>query len=154
MEQLSKIVKLLDFPNGIFNFEAIIKDNITYLIEINPRPSGNYIWQLLGYNYDIDILKVLVQFYLNENNYLPIMKKNNNKYAYQIFYSDTCKEYKGVGFKQNMENIIKKTIEFKEYNEPINPYNNLYDRAALSLLEMTNKEEELLYLNNINQFKL
>ena len=154
MEQLSKIVKLLNIPNGIFNFEAIIKDDITYLIEINPRPSGNYIWQLLGYNYDIDILNVLVNLYLNDGYNLPTLKRNSNKYAYQIFYTDTYKKYPGIKLTEDVEGIIKQIIEFKNPNEFMNPYNNLYDRVALSLIEMKNQEEELKYLNNINRFKL
>jgi biotin carboxylase len=154
MEQLSKIVKLLNIPNGIFNFEAIIKDDITYLIEINPRPSGNYIWQLLGYNYDIDILNVLVNLYLNDEYNLPTLKRNSNKYAYQIFYTDTYKKYPGIKLTEDVEGIIKQIIEFKNPNEFMNPYNNLYDRVALSLIEMKNQEEELKYLNNINRFKL
>ncbi len=154
MEQLSKVVSLLNIPNGIFNFEAIIKDNTTYLIEINPRPSGNYIWQLLGYNYDIDILNILVNLYLNDKYNLPNLKRNNNKYAYQIFYCDTSKVYLGIELTTDVERIIKQTIVFKKPNEFMNKFNNLYDRVALSLIEMKNNEEELIYLNNISQFKL
>lgn len=154
MEQLSKVVSLLNIPNGIFNFEAIIKDNTTYLIEINPRPSGNYIWQLLGYNYDIDILNILVNLYLNDEYNLPTLKRNNNKYAYQIFYCDEYKKHPGINLPVEFEGIIKQTVEFKKPNDLMNPYNNLYDRVALSLIEMKNREDELNYLNNINQFKL
>lgn len=154
MEQLSNIVQLLNIPNGIFNFEAIIKNDTTYLIEINPRPSGNYIWQLLGYNYDIDILNVLVNLYLNYEYNLPPLKRNGNKYAYQIFYSDEYKKHPGINLPVEFEGIIKQTVEFKKPNDLMNPYNNLYDRVALSLIEMKNREDELNYLNNINQFKL
>ena len=84
----------------------------------------------------------------------PTLKRNSNKYAYQIFYTDTYKKYPGINLPVEFEGIIKQTVEFKKPNDLMNPYNNLYDRVALSLIEMKNREDELNYLNNINQFKL
>ena len=84
----------------------------------------------------------MVNLYLNDEYNPSNFKEKQNKYAYQIFYTDTYKNIR-IKLPEDVEGIIKQIIEFKNPNEFMNPYNNLYDRVALSLIEMKNREDEL-----------
>ena len=89
LKQISEIVEILEIPNGIINFEAIIRNNIPYIIEINPRPSGNYIWKLLGYKYSVDIPTLAINLYFDSDNHINELKETKkHSYAYQLIYSD------------------------------------------------------------------
>ena len=155
LNQITRIVKILNIPNGIINFEAIIKDNKPYVVEINPRPSGNYIWKLMGYKYEIDVPKLLIQISFKQNSDIIILKEHNNSsYAYQLIYSNKDKVFKGFETPSIMKNNIIEEILFKQPNERVRKFNNLFDRIGLLLMKFNDENERNLYIENTKLFRI
>lgn len=155
IKQISDIVRRLEIPNGIINFEAIIKNKTPYIIEINPRPSGNYIWKLMGYKYSIDIAALLIKLHFNLSNQInKTLSGNNKNYAYQLIYSNTNKLYKEFKIPSVLKSNILEINMFKENNEYVAPFKNLYDRIGVVLLEFQNDEQTSYYINNTELFKI
>lgn len=155
LEQITKIIKTLNIPDGIINFEAIVKNNVPYIIEINPRPSGNYIWKLMSYKYSIDIPSFVVNLYFNSEN--PIKKleaSNEHTYAYQLIYTDENKLFEGFDIPSSLEHNILELIFFKQKNERVSSFNNLYDRIGIVLLEFKEDEKAKSYTNILKLFKI
>lgn len=155
LKQISKIIKNLKIPNGIINFEAIIKNNTPYIIEINPRPSGNYIWKLMGYKYSVDITSLFINLYFNSDNQLnKTLISNNQNYAYQLIYTDISKVFKGFEMPAVLKNNILKMTVFKQKDETIRSFKSLHDRIGIVLLEF--KEDNLIdyYKDNTKLFKV
>ena len=155
LKQVSEIVKTLKIPNGIINFEAIIKNNIPYIIEINPRPSGNYIWKLMGYKYSVDIPSFFINLYLNSYNQInkPLIANNHN-YAYQMIYSSENKFFEGFEVPLALKRNILDLIFFKQKNEKVSSFKNLFDRIGIVLLEFKKDNQRNLYINNTKLFKI
>ncbi len=154
-EQLDRIIKFLNIPNGIINFEAIIKGDKTYVIEINPKPSGNYLWKLMGYYYDFDVPKYLINLYLGKiKKHKGGLTPNGKKYAYQLFYSAGSKTFEGVNLSEDLKKLILDFHIFKKPGDQVNPFSNLDDRVGVALIELKDENEKKLYLENINTFKI
>ena len=154
-KQILTIVKILNIPDGIINFEVIIKNNIPYIIEINPRPSGNYIWKLMGYKFRIDIPSLLINIYLaTDNPKIEILKSNSYSYAYQLIYTDKNKRFIRFELPVSLEQDILDKMIFKQINEDIFVFKNLLDRVGLILMEFKDDEKRKFYTENINLFRI
>lgn len=155
LKQISEIVEILEIPNGIINFEAIVRNNIPYIIEINPRPSGNYIWKLLGYKYSVDIPTLAINLYFDSDNHINELKETKkHSYAYQLIYSDKNKIFKGFIPPSELENNVLDINFFHQKNTQISSFNNLYDRIGIVLLEFKDDKERKYYRNHIKAFRI
>lgn len=155
LKQISDIVRKLEIPNGIINFEAIIKNNTPYIIEINPRPSGNYIWKLMGYKYSVDIPAIFINLYFNSANQTnKPMIANNHSYAYQLIYSNENKIFKGFETPSDLKSKVLEMNIFKEKNKYVPSFKNLYDRIGIVLLEFENDKQSNHFNNSIKLFKI
>lgn len=155
LKQISDIVRKLEIPNGIINFEAIIKNNTPYIIEINPRPSGNYIWKLMGYKYSVDIPAIFINLYFNSANQTnKPMIANNHSYAYQLIYSNENKIFKGFETPSDLKSKVLEMNIFKEKNKYVPSFKNLYDRVGIVLLEFENDKQSNHFNNSIKLFKI
>ena len=153
--QVSKIIKTLKIPDGIINFEAIIKNNTAYIIEINPRPSGNYIWKLMGYKYSIDVPTFIINLYFNTCNQINYLDESNNySYAYQLIYTDENKKFTGFKTPSLLKNNILDINIFNKTNDPVNSFKNLHDRIGVVLLEFKSETQKNNYINNIKKFNI
>ena len=153
--KVSKIIKTLKIPDGIINFEAIIKNNTAYIIEINPRPSGNYIWKLMGYKYSIDVPTFIINLYFNTCNQINYLDESNNySYAYQLIYTDENKKFTGFKTPSLLKNNILDINIFNKTNDPVNSFKNLHDRIGVVLLEFKSETQKNNYINNIKKFNI
>jgi biotin carboxylase len=155
LKQVSEIVKTLKIPDGIINFEAIARKNIPYIVEINPRPSGNYIWKLLGYKYSVDIPALAINLYFNSDNHINELKETKkHSYAYQLIYSDKNKIFKGFKPPSELENNVLDINFFHQENTHINSFNNLYDRIGIVLLEFKDDKKRNYYMDHTKKFRI
>lgn len=155
LKQISEIIKTLKIPDGIVNFEAIIKNNIPYIVEINPRPSGNYIWKLMAYKYGIDIPDFLIKNHLNlYNKEKDFTKFNNHSYAYQLIYADKNKLFKGFEIPSTFKSNILDMKIFKHENEYVNSFNNLFDRIGIILMEFKDDVKRKEYIEITKLFRI
>lgn len=155
LKQLSEIINTLEIPDGIINFEAIIKNNKSYIVEINPRPSGNYIWKLLSYKYCIDIPPFLIKLQLKLDTQTSNLEvKSNQDYAYQLIYSDKDKLLKEFETPSAFKKNIIEMISFKQKNERVSLFKNLHDRIGIILLKFNSDKEKVNYFNSTKLFKI
>lgn len=155
LEQLSIIIERLNIPDGIINFEAIIKENKSYIVEINPRPSGNYIWKLLGHKYNMDIPGMLIDLYTNQGPGVDDFNEgDDNGYAYQLIYSSEEKVFDVFHVPKGMDQSILDLKLFVKTGDCIKKLNTLFDRAGLLLLRFEDNAEKIHYLDNTHKFKI
>lgn len=155
IKQVSEIIKTLNIPDGIINFEAIIKNNIPYIVEINPRPSGNYIWKLMGYKYCLDIPTILINIYFNSYNHLNNPKEsNNNSYAYQLIYSNKNDVFKRFEIPSTLKSNILDMNIFIKKNEHISSFKSLFDRIGIILMEFKDEDMRKYYIENTKLFRI
>ncbi len=155
IKEINLIIERLKIPDGIINFEAIIKKDIPYIIEINPRPSGNYIWKLMGYKYNFDVPVFLLNSYFKMgNNKNSPNNFNHNSYAYQLLYSGEKKIFKGFKSPTVMKNNILEIKYFMNENEIINPFENLFERIGILLMEFKDDKNKKCYMENIKKFRI
>ena len=155
IDQIDTISSLLSIPNGIINFEAIYRDGKFYIIEINPRPSGNYIWKLLGYKYNIDIASLLINLYLNKNVEIDKLKESTKVgHAYQLVYSSKNSSFKGFSVPIEFEHCIKEYRFFKEVGDPIHTFDNLYNRIGIMLFEYQTLKDKKQHIDNYKLFRI
>ena len=155
LKQISLVIRRLNIPDGIINFEAIIRNNIPYIVEINPRPSGNYIWKLMGYRYNFNVPNFLLNTYQSSNNNENYPKKsNNNSYAYQLIYTEISKIFKGYEIPLIMKNNILEMNIFYQKDEHVNSFKNLYDRIGILLMVFRDEEKRKFYIENTKLFRI
>ena len=155
LDQLGVIIDKLDIPNGIINFEAILKDDNSYIVEINPRPSGNYIWKLLEKKYNISIPDLLIDILTNEGNGInQKLAENNYGYAYQLIYAAQDKNFSKFEIPESIESSIIDLKLFYKKGDLVSKFNTLYDRAGIALLEFKNEQDKNNYTNCKNSFKI
>ena len=155
IKQINLVIRKLNIPDGIINFEAIIRNNIPYIVEINPRPSGNYIWKLMGYRYNFNVLNFLLNSYQTSENkeYFP-KESNDNSYAYQLVYSEKDKIFKGFEIPPLMQKNILNMNIFYNKNEHVNSFKNLYDRVGILLMVFKDAEKRKFYIENTKLFRI
>lgn len=137
VEQLNKIISSLNLPDGIINFEAILTEDRSFIIEINPRPSGNYLWKIMEYKFNINIPETILRLALNEP--LENLIANEKYYAYQLIYSTEEKIFYNFDISESIKPYIKDKFIFTDAGSDINRMTNLYERVGLLLLEFPNR---------------
>lgn len=152
LEQLSKIIKKLDIPDGLINFEAILFEDKSYIIEINPRPSGNYLWKILEYKYGVCIPGILLKMCTGQK--LPEILPDDNSYAYQLIYSDRNTIYKNFTLPRQIETMLQHVEMFKQPGDEVEKLTNLYQRVGITLLKFENTEVGRNIIKNQDSFKL
>ncbi len=55
---------------------------------------------------------------------------------------------------KDLENNIQESIMFKQENDYVPSFRNLYDRIGIVLLQFKEKEQRNYYIENVNLFKL
>lgn len=147
ISQLEYILQSISFGNGIINFEAIIKGGIPYIIEINPRFSGNYIYKLMDRAFSIDSAGVCVELALGAEYSSSFFKRNKKYYCYSLL----AKPNKGYIHKMKLSTQIKDHLFFKKIfkknGEWVDGFNTLHSRIALLLMEFDNRKS-MEQLNN------
>jgi len=156
LDQMNKIAEDLKIPNGIINFEAIIIKEEAHIIEVNPRPSGNYIWKLMEHHYMCDLAELTVKHGIGECIDKSVLepKKMNSRYAYQLFYTSENQTFKKIDFPKIMQNSIIDIVWFYDDGETIRPLDSLYDRVGVALLELKDKKQYCNYFENLDYFRI
>ncbi|CAN5169491.1 ATP-grasp domain-containing protein [soil metagenome] len=156
LAQISTIVDDLKIPNGLINFEVIIKGDEAYIVEINPRPSGNYLWKLMGHHFNCNIAEVIIKQSLGEyiDESVFILKEMKSHYAYQLFYSSKNQTFRQLDLPQNLQESIIDIKWFYSPGEDINVMKSLYDRVGIALLEIKDEEQYCNYFENLDFFRI
>lgn len=156
LAQINTIAEGLKIPNGIINFEAVIIGDEAYIVEINPRPSGNYIWKLMGHYFDCNIAELIIKQNLREciDGSIFSAKKIKKCYAYQLFYSSQNQTFQKTDMPPKLRESVIDIKWFYNPGEDLHAMNSLYDRAGIALLEFKDKEHYQEYLENLDSFSM
>lgn len=155
--QIQEIVSRLKIPDGIINFEAIIQDGRAFIIEINPRLSGNFLWKLMGFQYDIDVPETYLKTLLKEEGKdlrLDRFEQNQNYYAYNLIYAEEDKIFNGLDLPQELSKSVKESMFFLDLGVRAKEIKTLYDRIGLALMEFDSRDDMNHYLKSFNYFKI
>ena len=144
---VSNFVKKVNYGTGALNFEVIVRDGQEHIIEVNPRHSGNYIFEILSWSSGIDVVALNVETSMGGFECAPSIP-NDSFYAAAIL----CTESEGVINKINISNKIKhkirKSVFFKEPGDRVNGFHTMHDRIGLLLMEFDNRKEMSETLEN------
>ena len=152
LDKLQRLIESTGFQNGAFNFEAIIKGDKVYFIEVNPRHSGNFIYKLMDGSMGIELPQIAVSFALGEKIPLSYFSAANGFFAYALVYTARSGIFENVKLSQRLEeNLIEKYI-FKKPGELLEGFKTLYDRIGLLLLKFSSRDEMEEIVSEITQF--
>lgn len=152
-KQIQNTISLTGLKNGILNVELRIdqKDNRPYIIEINPRHSGNKIYKLMNIEYGVSFEQISVNNSIGREFHDKITQKNGY-YAYCILYSRKNGILKRVNISSKLKDVTIEKFDFKLPNDEINEFKLLKDRVSLLLLSFHDKKEMENIVYNIEEY--
>jgi len=154
--EINSAISGLEIPNGIINFEAVIIEGKAYIIEINPRPSGNFLWKLMSRHFMCDIPELCVKLSLGEN--IDEGKFDKVKYvshyAYQLIYAASSKNLQVIDLPQELKESIIDMKWFNKEGDEVNALKSLYDRIGVALFEFKDLSQKHNYLSNLDKFRI
>lgn len=149
-EVLQKLIDSLGFKNGAMNVELIIDANDDVrLIDIGPRNGGNMIPDLLGYIFDIDIVKMSIQTAMGE----PILCGElfgKGFYATHNLHTSQNGYFKSVFFSDEIKKHIIKTCLYKNEGDAVEYFDNASKALGIVFLKFDDKETMMSMLENVN----
>lgn len=152
ISQLEHILQSINFGNGIINFEAIIKGGIPYIIEINPRFSGNYIYKLMDKAFNIDSAGVCVELALGAEYSSSFFKRNKKYYCYSLLAKSNEGYFHKMKLKKQIEGHLFFKKIFKENGELVDGFNTLHSRIAILLMEFDDRKKMEQVNKNLHDY--
>src|SRR5690625_2668326 len=150
--QLEHILQSINFGSGIINFEAIIKGGIPYIIEINPRFSGNYIYKLMDKAFNIDSAGVCVELALGAEYSSSFFKRNKKYYCYSLLAKSNEGYFHKMKLKKQIEGHLFFKKIFKENGELVDGFNTLHSRIAILLMEFDDRKKMEQVNKNLHDY--
>lgn len=150
IEEIEKTLNSLEISNGVFNTEIIKLNNKPYIIEINPRPSGNYLWKLLETHYEMNFLEFYTSLFTKDNFYIQFKKNTQIKTAYFLIYSRKKKIFNVFKLPFYLKNDLLFMKIDKIKGDSINEFKCLHDRVGVFLMKFN--EEETCIINKIGAY--
>lgn len=141
IEQINIIVRSSGFVNGILNVEfRIDKNGVPVCIEVNPRHSGNYIWEIMSKSLGKSMQELAVEVALNECKSNEMFCIDNKYYAYLILFAEESGRMKGITIMPELEEFIISKRYFKQIGDNIESFKYLRDRIALLTMVFPDKD--------------
>ena len=78
--KIEKILNLSGFVRGNINFDVIIHDGEVYILEVAPRPGGNFIPEIIKQHSGIDLIDAFIKNSIDES-YIFSQKKITNNFV-------------------------------------------------------------------------
>jgi len=78
--KIEKILKLSGFVRGNINFDVIIHNGEAYIIEVAPRPGGNFIPEVIKRHSGIDLIDAFIKNAIDKN-YTFLQKEITNNFV-------------------------------------------------------------------------
>ena len=122
-------------------------------ISLNPRHSGNRIYELMSKCASISMSKLAVNLALNKN--IPMnldMNMKEKAYAYGILYSKENGILKKLTLSEELEKYVVDKLIFKEVGDEISEFQHLRDRLGLLLLEFPTDEVMMRVMENFYHY--
>lgn len=150
-ETLQSLVTKLGFRNGGMNVELMIDCNgNVFPIDVGPRSGGNMIPDLLGYIFNINLVKMLVQVAMGE---LEIQKEITSQgfWATHNLHSDKNGIFKEINFSEEIEKFIVQKNIYKTSGDQIEYFDNAAKALGIVFLKFNTEETLLNMTEHINE---
>ena len=149
---VQKVVISSGMENGVVNVEIRVTENGTPLfIEINPRHSGNRIYDLMDKSYGVSMSQIAVDLALGK----PIHIKGNvsrGYYAYCILKAKRDGKFESLVISDALHQHIMSISQFCNQGDEIHKFKLLKHRIALLHLSFENKEQMMDVINNLDDY--
>lgn len=156
--RIKKIIASTHITNGILNMELRVdKKGEIFFVEINPRHSGNRIYQLMHNAYNTSLEEINVNIAIGETDNITPQYDFKGYYAYCIIYSNKKGILQDIEISPLLKSHIINSYFFKKNGDSINEFKLLRDRVGLLLLKFDTKEQMdsiMLNINNYYQIKV
>ena len=151
-KEISRLFRELNYGTGIFNFEAIIRNDKVYFIEINPRHSGNFIYKLMSIDTDLSMAELNVDLAINEIDPNIEIVSKGKILAYCALYSSKDGLIKGLNIQDKLQPYILESQLLFKPGQQIKKYNLTSDKLALLHLEFPNIDVMHDIIGNIQNY--
>lgn len=148
---IQDIVTKLGYKNGALNVELIIdKNGEIWPIDFGPRCGGNMIPALIGYIFNVDVVKLSVQVAMGEKSEICISKPCEY-YATHNLHSNKDGIFVKVNYSENaLKYKISETIYVKK-GDPVSYFDNASKALGIVFFKFNSYDEMNYFLEHINE---
>ncbi len=153
-DEINRVIKAANIYTGILNVELRIKPNgEIYFVEINPRHSGNRIYQLMSKCSGISMSEFAIELALGKANIRHLdLNMGEKAYAYGILFSKKGGILKKLQLSDELERYVIEKKIFKAIGDEVSVFKCLRDRLGLLLLEFPTKEIMMEIMLNLRAY--
>ncbi|WP_298114014.1 ATP-grasp domain-containing protein [uncultured Bacteroides sp.] len=152
VDRIQRVINASGMKDGVINVEIrVTEDGIPFFIEINPRHSGNRIYDLMDKSYGVSMKQIAVDLALGK----CIQIRNTTLHGYYS-YCILKSEYTGILDSLILSDTLRSHIismsKFCSYGDEVHHFNLLKDRIALLHLSFDNQEQMMDIVNNLDDY--
>ena len=153
-DTLQTMVDKLHIRSGAMNVELVVdKNGDVWPIDVGPRNGGNMIPDLLGYIFDVDIVKLTIQAAMGQPADLSA-KEGSPFYATHNLHSSKNGIFAGIGFSQELQPYIIRSCIYKKSGDPVEYFDNAAKALGIVFLKFPDAETMKKMLGQINDHVL
>ncbi|MBT3873045.1 MAG: ATP-grasp domain-containing protein [Flavobacteriaceae bacterium] len=148
LSEVEKIARLLSLVDGMFHLQAIIKDKVSYIIDVTRRIPGDFYPYLMEYCDKVEYSKAVVKSYIGKTlkNELVATKKQEFFIRHCVI-SDKNGLFKEIEIDETLKHRIVFRIDLMKQNTEIKNFEN----HLIAIIFMNLLTEDKYIINNINE---
>ena len=153
-DTLQTMVDKLHIRSGAMNVELVVdKNGDVWPIDVGPRNGGNMIPDLLGYIFDVDIVKLTIQAAMGQPVDLSA-KEGTPFYATHNLHSSKNGIFAGIEFSQELQPYIIRSCIYKKSGDQVEYFDNAAKALGIVFLKFPDAETMKKMLGQINDHVL
>ena len=153
-DTLQTMVDKLHIRSGAMNVELVVdKNGDVWPIDVGPRNGGNMIPDLLGYIFDVDIVKLTIQAAMGQQVDLSA-KEGTPFYATHNLHSSKNGIFAGIDFSQELQPYIIRSCIYKKSGDQVEYFDNAAKALGIVFLKFPDAETMKKMLGQINDHVL
>lgn len=153
-DTLQTMVDKLHIRSGAMNVELVVdKNGDVWPIDVGPRNGGNMIPDLLGYIFDVDIVKLTIQAAMGQPVDLSA-KEGTPFYATHNLHSSKNGIFAGIDFSQELQPYIIRSCIYKKSGDQVEYFDNAAKALGIVFLKFPDAETMKKMLGQINDHVL
>ena len=149
---LQNLVTKLKIDSGAMNVELVIdKNNDVYPIDIGPRNGGNMIPDLLGYIFNIDIVKMTIKVAMGKKIKIDTSLSNPFFATYNL-HSKDAGIFKTIEFSNEIQSHIIRKCIYKKEGDIVEYFDNSAKALGIIFLKFESMDEMLDMMDNLGKW--
>jgi biotin carboxylase len=144
IKDIHTIAQKLDFVDGMFHLQLIIKDNLPYIIDVTRRIPGDFYPYLIEQSNEVEYSKAVVKAYIGDTITDEFKNKANNFIIRHVVMPKKNGIYQNLMIDDHIKSKITYRFDLVEYGSKITNYLS----TQLSILFI---QEDKDILNSFNQ---